>query len=73
MGYADLSSYDSTICTTPNLDKLAASGMRFTSFYFNTNGDDFRNKEVIHEANLIFYAYQYHLSIKLGILQDLFS
>ncbi len=33
MGYADLSSYDSTICTTPNLDKLAASGMRFTSFY----------------------------------------
>ena len=33
MGYADLSSYDSTICTTPNLDKLAKSGMRFTSFY----------------------------------------
>lgn len=33
MGYADLSSYGSTICTTPNLDKLAASGMRFTSFY----------------------------------------
>lgn len=33
MGYADLSSYDSTICTTPNLDKLAAQGMRFTSFY----------------------------------------
>jgi arylsulfatase A-like enzyme len=33
MGYADLSSYDSTICTTPNLDKLANSGMRFTSFY----------------------------------------
>ncbi|MGB1125455.1 MAG: sulfatase family protein [Phycisphaeraceae bacterium] len=33
MGYADLSSYDSKICTTPNLDKLAASGMRFTSFY----------------------------------------
>ncbi|MEM6504758.1 MAG: sulfatase [Planctomycetota bacterium] len=33
MGYADLSSYGSTICTTPNLDELAASGMRFTSFY----------------------------------------
>jgi len=33
MGYADLSSYDSTICTTPNLDKLASQGMRFTSFY----------------------------------------
>jgi len=33
MGYADLSSYDSQICTTPNLDKLAKSGMRFTSFY----------------------------------------
>ena len=33
MGYADLSCYGSTICTTPNLDKLAASGMRFTSFY----------------------------------------
>ncbi|MFK7790738.1 MAG: sulfatase [Phycisphaeraceae bacterium] len=33
MGYADLSSYGSTICTTPNLDKLAAQGMRFTSFY----------------------------------------
>ncbi|MEM9345304.1 MAG: sulfatase [Planctomycetota bacterium] len=33
MGYADLSSYGSTICKTPNLDQLAASGMRFTSFY----------------------------------------
>lgn len=33
MGYADLSSYGSTICTTPNLDKLAQRGMRFTSFY----------------------------------------
>lgn len=33
MGYADLSSYDSTICKTPNLDKLASQGMRFTSFY----------------------------------------
>ncbi len=33
MGYADLSSYGSTICTTPNLDQLAQRGMRFTSFY----------------------------------------
>ena len=33
MGYADLSCYDSTLCTTPNLDQLARRGMRFTSFY----------------------------------------
>ncbi len=33
MGYADLSCYGSTVCTTPNLDALADRGMRFTSFY----------------------------------------
>jgi len=33
MGYADLSSYDSKVCTTPNLDALAKRGVRFTSFY----------------------------------------
>ncbi|MGB0766361.1 MAG: sulfatase family protein [Phycisphaeraceae bacterium] len=36
MGYADLSCYGSTICTTPNLDRLAERGMRFTDFYVTT-------------------------------------
>ncbi len=33
MGFSDLGSYGETIIQTPNLDKLAAGGMRFTEFY----------------------------------------
>ena len=33
MGYSDLSCYGSRSTTTPNLDRLAQSGMRFTDFY----------------------------------------
>ena len=33
LGYGDLASYGGSPQQTPNLDKLAASGMRFTNFY----------------------------------------
>jgi arylsulfatase A-like enzyme len=33
MGFSDLGSYGETIIQTPNLDKLAAGGLRFTQFY----------------------------------------
>lgn len=33
LGYGDLSSYGATQYKTPNLDDLAAQGMRFTNFY----------------------------------------
>lgn len=33
MGYGDVSCYGATELTTPNIDKLAAEGMRFTSGY----------------------------------------
>ncbi len=33
MGYADLSSYGATAYATPNLDRMAAQGVRFTDFY----------------------------------------
>jgi len=33
MGYGDLCSYGATQYQTPNLDRLAAQGMRFTNFY----------------------------------------
>src|SRR5437764_1094395 len=33
LGYGDLGCYGQTKIKTPNLDKLAASGIRFTSFY----------------------------------------
>lgn len=33
MGYADVGCYGATGYTTPNIDGLAAEGMRFTSFY----------------------------------------
>jgi len=33
LGYGDLSSYGSTNCETPQLDRLAARGMRFTDFH----------------------------------------
>lgn len=33
LGYGDLSCYGQTKFATPNLDKLAAGGMRFTDFY----------------------------------------
>ena len=33
MGYADLGSYGAIGYKTPNLDKLAKQGMRFTNFY----------------------------------------
>ncbi len=33
LGYGDLGSYGQTKIKTPNLDRMAAEGMRFTSFY----------------------------------------
>ncbi len=33
MGYSDLSCYGNPTIRTPNLDRMAAEGMRFTSFY----------------------------------------
>ena len=33
LGYGDLSSFGHSIIETPNLDKLAASGIKFTDFY----------------------------------------
>ena len=33
LGYGDLGAYGSTTIRTPNLDRLAAEGMRFTDFY----------------------------------------
>lgn len=35
MGYGDLGSYGCTDIKTPNLDRLASQGVRFTSFYAN--------------------------------------
>ena len=36
-GYGDLSCYGQTKFSTPNLDKLAAKGMRFTQHYSRNN------------------------------------
>lgn len=36
MGYGDLSSYGNTRAQTPNIDRLAREGMRFTQFYVNS-------------------------------------
>ena len=36
MGYADPSCFGNPIVKTPNIDKLAADGMRFTQFYVNS-------------------------------------
>ncbi|WP_309722379.1 sulfatase-like hydrolase/transferase [Armatimonas sp.] len=33
MGYADLSCYGNTLAKTPNIDRLAREGVRFTQFY----------------------------------------
>ncbi|WP_299782425.1 sulfatase [uncultured Formosa sp.] len=35
MGYGDLSCYGSTLINTPNLDKMAAEGIKFTDFHSN--------------------------------------
>ena len=37
MGYGDLGAYGQKLIETPNLDQLAASGMRFTQFYAGTS------------------------------------
>src|SRR6187549_3658752 len=33
LGYGDLGCYGQTVITTPNLDRMAAEGMRFTQWY----------------------------------------
>ena len=33
MGYGDLSSYGHPLINTPNIDQMAAQGVRFTSYY----------------------------------------
>lgn len=37
LGYADLGCYGGTIHRTPNIDRLAAQGMRFTDFYVTSS------------------------------------
>ena len=37
LGIGDIGSYGQTIISTPNLDKLAKSGMKFTQFYAGTS------------------------------------
>lgn len=37
MGYGDLGCYGQTLIETPNIDKLASAGMRFTQFYAGTS------------------------------------
>ena len=36
LGYADLGCFGSKVCLTPNLDKMAAEGARFTDFYVSS-------------------------------------
>ncbi len=36
LGYGDLGSYGSTTLKSPNIDRLAAEGLRFTDFYANS-------------------------------------
>src|SRR4051794_32927859 len=36
MGYADLSCYGQRSITTPNIDRMAQEGIRFTQFYVNS-------------------------------------
>ena len=35
VGYGDLGSYGAPDIKTPNIDRLARDGVRFTDFYFN--------------------------------------
>ena len=37
MGYGDLSCYGSTTIATPNIDRIAASGVRFTNGYVSAS------------------------------------
>lgn len=37
LGYGDISCYGNTQCKTPNLDRLAAGGLRFTDFHSSGN------------------------------------
>jgi arylsulfatase A-like enzyme len=36
LGYADLGCYGSKICKTPNIDRMALEGVRFTDFYVSS-------------------------------------
>ncbi len=36
LGYADLGCFGSKVCRTPNLDRMAAEGARFTDFYVSS-------------------------------------
>ena len=36
MGYGDLSCYGDSVVQTPNMDRLAQKGVKFTNFYVNS-------------------------------------
>src|SRR5882724_3449368 len=58
LGYGDLGCYGQTRIKTPNIDKLAAEGMRFTSFYAGSAG------VVPSSASLLLGKHTGHLDIR---------
>jgi len=59
LGYADLSCYGRRDFTTPNIDRIAADGMRFTQAYANSAVC------TASRVALITGRYQYRLAVGL--------
>ncbi len=73
MGYSDLGAYGGEIAT-PNLDALAAAGLRFTEFYNTARCSPTRAALLTgvypHEAGMGFLPFQWHPPGYTGALAD---
>ena len=67
LGYGDLSCYGATKVKTPNCDRLAAGGLRFTDDVFINAANTIKSPGYTLLDGLVEYAVNSHFSLRLNL------